>query len=64
VLDEGTRRVSAADLASAVDYSPYEGISLRYWPWSTIRGGAVVYQEGEFPSDDLRGDILNEAPSS
>jgi dihydropyrimidinase len=59
VLEEGTRIVSPAGLASAVDYSPYEGMTLRYWPQVTVRGGTVVYQDGEFPNDHLRGDILN-----
>ncbi len=59
VLEEGSRIVTAQDLASPVDYSPYEGMTLRYWPRITVRGGAVVYAEGQFPNDHLRGDILN-----
>jgi dihydropyrimidinase len=60
VLEEGRRIVTAEDLASPVDYSPYEGMTLRYWPRITVRGGAIVYADGQFPNDHLRGDVLNQ----
>lgn len=63
ILDEGRRTVAAADLASAVDYSPYEGFELHLWPLMTIRAGTVVYDSGKFPRDDLRGRILNAVPA-
>lgn len=63
ILDEGQRTVTAADLGSAVDYSPYEGFQLRLWPLMTIRAGVVVHDRGKFPRDDLRGKILNEVPA-
>ncbi|MHB1173364.1 MAG: dihydroorotase [Lacisediminihabitans sp.] len=59
ILDEGERQVRLADLHTAVDYSPYEGMTLRTWPLATICGGTVVYQNGEFPNDDFRGEMLN-----
>ena len=36
-----------ADLHHAVDYTPYEGQSLKAWPALTLIGGAVVW-DGEF----------------
>jgi dihydroorotase-like cyclic amidohydrolase len=59
VLDEGERVVRAADLHSAVDYSPYEGAVLKAWAGITICGGTVVYENGVFPAKDFRGEILN-----
>jgi dihydroorotase-like cyclic amidohydrolase len=59
VLDEGERVVTLADLHSAVDYSPYEGMTLKAWPRVTICGGTVVYRDGDFPNDDFRGELLN-----
>lgn len=59
VLDEGERVVRATELHSAIDYSPYEGRTLRMWPAATICGGALVYRDGSFPDDDFRGEMLN-----
>ncbi len=59
VLEEGEREVKVADLHTAVDYSPYEGMTLRTWPLATICGGTIVYHDGEFPNDDFRGEMLN-----
>ncbi|MEU8251393.1 amidohydrolase family protein [Nonomuraea sp. NPDC048916] len=61
VLDTGERTVRAAELFSAVDFSPYEGLTLRSWPHTTICGGRLVYQDGEMVADDHRGTVLNEA---
>jgi dihydroorotase-like cyclic amidohydrolase len=60
LLDEGRRQIRAGELHSAVDYSPYEGMTLRAWPYATVCGGTVVYQDGEFPNPDFRGELLNE----
>jgi dihydropyrimidinase len=59
VLDEGERVVTAADLHSAVDYSPYEGTVLKGWAGVTVVGGTVVYEDGKFSAQDFRGEILN-----
>jgi dihydroorotase-like cyclic amidohydrolase len=59
ILDEGQRTVRTGELHSAVDYSPYEGMTLRAWPHATICGGTLVYQEGRFPNEDFRGEVLN-----
>ncbi|MCU1440081.1 MAG: hypothetical protein JWP85_1078 [Rhodoglobus sp.] len=59
VLEEGERQIKVGELHTAVDYSPYDGMTLRAWPLATICGGTVVYQDGEFPHDDFRGELLN-----
>jgi dihydropyrimidinase len=59
VLDEGERTVRLEDLHSAVDYSPYAGMTLRAWPRTTICAGTVVFDDGGFPNDDFRGELLN-----
>jgi dihydropyrimidinase len=59
VLDEGEREVRAEDLHSAVDYSPYAGMTLRAWPYATVCGGTLVYLDGKFPNPDFRGELLN-----
>ena len=59
VLDAGKRPVQALALPSAVDWSPYEGMELSYWPAATIRGGSLVYLDGEFVDDDARGELVN-----
>jgi dihydroorotase-like cyclic amidohydrolase len=59
LLDEGERAIRADELHSAVDYSPYEGMTLRAWPYATVCGGTVVYLDGKFPNPDFRGEMLN-----
>jgi dihydropyrimidinase len=59
VLETGERTIRAAELHSAVDYSPYEGMTLRAWPRATVCGGRLVYADGRFVGDDFRGTILN-----
>jgi len=59
VLETGEKTVHAGELHSAVDYSPYEGMTLRAWPRATVCGGRLVYADGDFTDDDFRGRILN-----
>jgi dihydroorotase-like cyclic amidohydrolase len=59
VLEEGRRQVRAAELHSAVDYSPYEGATLRFGARTTVVAGVVVFDQGSFPNSDFRGEILN-----
>lgn len=60
ILQEGSREIRASELHSAVDYSPYEGMTLRAWPHATICGGTVVFEDGKFPNPDFRGEMLND----
>ena len=59
VLQEGEREIKVDELHTAVDYSPYAGMTLRAWPHATICGGVVVFADGQFPNDDFRGELLN-----
>jgi dihydroorotase-like cyclic amidohydrolase len=59
VLEHGERVIHAAEMFSAVDFSPYEGMTLTSWPRTTIVGGTVVFDDGEFPGDEHRGEMLN-----
>jgi dihydropyrimidinase len=63
VVDEGRRRVAAAEMLSIVDFSPYEGLELRAWPKATICGGKFLYSDGEMVDDEFRGSVLNEPRS-
>lgn len=57
VWDEGERVLRNADLHHAVDYTPYEGRTLRAWPALTIAGGEVVW-DGQFHARPGRGRFL------
>jgi hypothetical protein len=35
-------------------------MTLRAWPQATVCGGTVVYQDGVFPNQDFRGEMLND----
>jgi dihydroorotase-like cyclic amidohydrolase len=60
ILDEGERVVRAEELHTAVDFSPYSGVTLRMWPHATICGGVLAYDDGKFPAPDFRGEMLND----
>jgi dihydropyrimidinase len=63
VLDPGMRRtVRASDLASPVDWSPYEGIELQGWPVLTIARGDVVAEWGRCVGNPGRGRFLRRGP--
>ena len=48
VLDpELEAEVTTERLLSAQDHTPFAGVSLRGWPTRTIRGGRVVFRDGE-----------------
>jgi len=36
------RRITAADLHDNMDYTPYEGMEIRGWPVTVIRGGEII----------------------
>ena len=41
------RKVKASDLHQKVDWTPYEGRSLRGWPVLTMRRGEILFQDNE-----------------
>jgi len=47
-------RLSKDNLHSKIDYSPYEDITVKGYPWMTISRGRVVYENGQFTG--RRGD--------
>jgi dihydropyrimidinase len=48
VWGEGERVLRNADLHHAVDYTPYEGMTLQAWPALTLVGGDVVWDGQRF----------------
>lgn len=59
VLETGPHVVRADRLLSPVDYSPYEGMELGYWPAITICSGRLVHRDGEIFDGDFRGEMIN-----
>jgi dihydropyrimidinase len=47
--------VSTASLHEAVDWTPYEGMTLQGWPAFTISRGEIIVEEGEFKAEPGRG---------
>jgi dihydropyrimidinase len=47
-----------------VDYSAYEGISVKGWPVCTISRGEVIVRDGEFCGKPGRGEFLKRTGSS
>lgn len=59
LVDLSTERTVESDsLASSSGYSPYQGLSLRGWPKTTLSRGAVVWSDGDFPAAPGRGRYL------
>lgn len=59
VVETGKKVVKVRDSLSAVDYSPYEGMVVKAWPMTTIRGGEILVRNCE-PVDGVgRGRVLN-----
>jgi len=50
--------ITAADLHSAVDYTPYEGREVTGWPVMTLSRGEVVWREGTVTAEPGRGRFL------
>lgn len=42
------RTIRAADLHSAADFTPYEGMRVTAWPLTTVLRGRVVFDRGKF----------------
>lgn len=57
VWNEGSRELRNADLHHAVDYTPYEGRTLKAWPAITVAGGDVVW-DGSFHPRPGKGRFL------
>jgi dihydroorotase-like cyclic amidohydrolase len=56
VVDVSLKRtVSADDLQSISDFSPYEGLTFTGWPVMTIRRGEVIAENREIRADEGSG---------
>ena len=47
--------VSTDSLHEAVDWTPYDGMTLQGWPAVTISRGEIIVEEGEFKAERGRG---------
>jgi dihydropyrimidinase len=63
IWDERSVTVSNQNLHHAVDYTPYEGRTLKAWPGMTIVAGEVVW-DGAFHARKGRGRFLRCGPPS
>jgi len=50
------------DLHSAMDYTPYEGMSVTGWPVMTLSRGEVLWNDGEVTVEPGRGQFLARGP--
>jgi len=62
IWGEGERVLRNADLHHAVDYTPYEGMTLAAWPALTLAGGEVVWDGTNFHPRAGRGRFLHCGP--
>ncbi len=62
IWGEGERVVRNGDLHHAVDYTPYEGMTLAAWPALTLVGGEVVWDGKSFHPRAGRGRFLRCGP--
>ena len=62
IWEERERVLRNADLHHNVDYTPYEGRSLRAWPAMTLAGGEVVWDGTQFHPRAGRGRFLKCGP--
>ena len=64
VLWDPTRRVTltTAVMQHAIDYTPYEGMSVTGWPVATLRRGAVVMRDGVVTAEPGSGQFLARGP--
>ena len=59
IWDEGWERTIAIGmLHDAMDYTPYEGITVRGWPTHTLSRGQVVWADEKFTGEQGRGQFL------
>ena len=52
------RTIQNTQLHHAVDYTPYEGMSVKAWPAMTMSRGTVVWKEGQFVGQAGHGQFL------
>jgi dihydropyrimidinase len=57
-----TERVTNAVLHHAVDYTPYEGMTLTGWAETTLLRGQVVFHQGRYLGHEGQGRWLHRAP--
>jgi dihydropyrimidinase len=50
--------ISNAMLHHATDHTPYEGMTVRGWPVTTVSRGEIVWHEGEVRSTPGRGRFI------
>jgi dihydropyrimidinase len=62
VWGEGERVLRNENLHHAVDYTPYEGMTLAAWPVLTLAGGEVVWNGTDFHPRAGRGRFLRCGP--
>ena len=62
VWGEGERVLRNEHLHHAVDYTPYEGMTLQAWPALTLAGGEVVWDGADFHPRAGRGRFLRSGP--
>jgi len=62
VWEEGERVIRNADLHHDVDYTPYEGHTLRAWPALTLVGGETVWDGRQFHPRPGQGRFLRCGP--
>lgn len=58
VWDEREQKIANHQLHHAVDYTPYEGMSLKAWPGLTLSRGEVVWDGKSFTGQAGRGRFL------
>jgi len=58
------RRITNQSLHHAIDYTPWEGWTVKGWPLVTIRRGEVAVREGEVLAQPGSGRFLARAPYS
>jgi len=59
---KASRKVENGKLHTKVNWSPYDGRTLKGWPVITVLRGQVVFREGEFPGQPAGKPIRFEAP--
>jgi len=64
VWGEGERVLRNENLHHAVDYTPYEGMTLAAWPVLTLAGGEVVWDGSDFHPRAGQGRFLRCGPPS